>query len=35
MDNLFDNKTDKKFISFEIFENAFEWMNFQKKSRKK
>ena len=35
IDNLFDNKTVKKFISFQIFENAFEWMNFQKKKQKK
>ena len=34
IDNLFDNKTGKKFVSFEIFENVFEWMNFQKKSKK-
>lgn len=35
IDNLFDNKTIKKFVSFEIFENVFEWMNFQKKVKRK
>lgn len=28
IDNLFDNKTGKKFVSFEIFENVFKWINF-------